>query len=196
MEMPPFFVFAVLCEDTGAYLFQALWAATQRLKKGTTFHVIFQRCGVSGGNMATWQGFMTALLKMWLNVTPMKALPKLYVCRPNENPPPFKQKQHTTSNFVASGQVWLHLNGRDVVQLSYSSSNCYHLALQLLPQRLTSSPFALLSRGERAEVLRFLPMMEVGNRCGVRCFHKSVQCFFPWSWKSWNLLKRSDFRDL
>eukprot|EP00434_Breviolum_minutum_P026818 symbB.v1.2.023702.t1/scaffold2183.1/size166057/6 len=56
--------------------------------------------------------------------------------------------------------VWLHLHGRDVVQLSYSSSNCYHLALQLLPQRLTSSPFALLSRGERAEVLRFLPMME------------------------------------
>lgn len=65
-----------------------------------------------------------------------------------------------------------------MVQLSYSSSNCYHLALQLLPQRLTSSPFALLSRGERAEVLRFLPMMEVGNRCGVRCFHKSVQRFF------------------
>lgn len=88
------------------------------------------------------------------------------------------RNSHATSNFVASGQVWLHLNGRDVVQLSYSSSNCYHLALQLLPQRLTSSPFALLSRGERAEVLRFLPMMEVGNRCGVRCFHKSVQCFF------------------
>ena len=134
--------------------------------------------------MATWQGFMTTLLKMWLYVTPMKALPKLYVFRPNENPPPSKKKKpnmrnsHATSNFVASGQVWLHLNGRDVVQLSYSSSNCYHLALQLLPQRLTSSPFALLSRGERAEVLRFLPMMEVGNRCGVRCFHKSVQCFF------------------
>ena len=135
--------------------------------------------------MATWQGFLTILLKMWLYVTPMKALPKLYLYfgRMKILPLPKKKKpnmrnSHATSNFVASGQVWLHLNGRDVVQLSYSSSNCYHLALQLLPQRLTSSPFALLSRGERAEVLRFLPMMEVGNRCGVRCFHKSVQCFF------------------
>lgn len=54
---------------------------------------------------------------------------------------------------------------RDLLHLSSSSRSLRVLGLQLLPQRLRVAPvapFALLSRAEKAEVLRFLPVMEVG----------------------------------
>lgn len=60
-------------------------------------------------------------------------------------------------------QVWLYLLARDLLHLSSSSRSLRVLGLQLLPQRLRVAPvapFALLSRAEKAEVLRFLPVME------------------------------------
>ena len=60
-------------------------------------------------------------------------------------------------------EVWLYLLAHDLLHLSSSSRSLRLLGLQLLPRRLKKLPFALLSRDEKAEVLRFLPVMEVGT---------------------------------
>ena len=61
-----------------------------------------------------------------------------------------------------STEVWLYLLAHDLLQLSSSSRSLRLLGLQLLPRRLKKLPFALLSRDEKTEVFRFLPVMEVG----------------------------------